>query len=72
LRERIFVTHPSYEWYLSANLDEYAGKWIAIIGERVVAHGTSHKEVLAEVLKNHPQQEPLITRVPVKGEILIL
>ena len=60
----------SYEFYVNNDLSDYAGKWVAIIGERVVASGDNAKTVLAEAQKKFPNKLPLLAKIP-KEEVLI-
>lgn len=58
--------------WLENNLKEiqekHAEKWIAIVGERVVAQGNEPGEVKEMIKGNFPSAEVLLIRVP-KGEI---
>jgi hypothetical protein len=49
----------------------YAGKHVAIIGDRIVASGRSPLEVYNRAKKLHPQGRPFLAYVP-KGETLVL
>jgi hypothetical protein len=46
------------------NLGDYLGKWIAIVGEQVVATGSDGKAVFKEAKRKCPNKEPLILKVP--------
>jgi hypothetical protein len=46
------------------NLGDYLGKWIAIIGEQVIATGSDGKAVFKEAKRKFPNKEPLILKVP--------
>ncbi len=61
----------SYEFYISNNLAEYSGKWVAIVDEQVVASGDNAQTVLAEALKKYPDRMPALAKIP-KEELLIL
>ncbi len=61
----------SYEFYINNDLSEYAGKWVAIIDEQVVASGDNAKTVLEAALKKLPDKMPLLAKIP-KQEVLIL
>ncbi len=50
------IEHPEIE-------EQYAGEYIAIVDDRIVAHGKAFKEVLAEAKKHG--EEPLFHKVPV-------
>jgi hypothetical protein len=46
------------------NLGDYLGKWIAIVGDEVVAIGDDGKAVFREAKTKFPNKEPLILKVP--------
>ncbi len=50
---------------------KYAGKHIAIIGNKVVASGHSPKEVWEKAKKINPKKTPTLAFVP-KGDTLVL
>jgi lipocalin len=39
----------NYQWYLKTDLQNYAGKWVAIADEKVVAADTDLKRLTKEV-----------------------
>src|SRR5437016_13978542 len=49
----------------------FAGKHVAIIGDRIVASGKSPLEVYKRAKRLHPQSGPLLANVP-KRETLVL
>lgn len=49
-------------------LEPYAGKWVAIIDEGVVAVGETPDEVLAKAEGIRPGMEPEVIKVPRKDE----
>jgi len=55
-----------YEWYLTANLDKYVGKWIVIVNKKVIESGSNIKEMLESARKKHPEARPLLVKVPEK------
>lgn len=57
------MVHTNYEWYLKKDLSSYGGEWVAIIDEKVVAHGKDVSEVIKEVKTKHSNKMPLITKV---------
>lgn len=61
----------SYQFYVNNDLSEYAGKWVAIVDEEVVASGDNAKVVYEEALKKFPDRLPLLAKIP-KDEILVL
>ncbi len=65
------MNDKSYDFYVNNDLSEYAGKWVAIVGEEVVASGDNAKVVFEEAKRKFPDRLPLLAKVP-KDEILIL
>lgn len=61
----------SYEFYVNNDLSEYAGKWVAIIDEQVVASGDNAKVVFEEAQRKFPGRIPALAKIP-KEEVLIL
>jgi len=55
-----------YEWYLTANLDKYVGKWIVIVNKKVIESGSNIKEMLESARKKHPEARPLLVKIPEK------
>jgi len=51
----------------SEELERYAGKWVAIVGEAVVGVGETAQEALEEA-RQKSAQTPLLLRVPRKDE----
>ena len=49
-------------------LEHYWGKWVAIVGDRIVASGDSVKEVMEIVNQKKIKEQPLVTLVPSKDE----
>jgi len=50
----------------------FAGKHVAIIGDRIVASGKSPLEVWKRAKKSHPQSRPLLAYVPKRDTLAIL
>lgn len=54
--------------WLSKNLKEvqasYGGEWVAIVDEKMVAHGSTSAAVKGEVEGKYPMEEMLILPVP--------
>lgn len=46
------------------DLGDYDGKWIAIVGDKVVAKGPDAEQVFKEAKEAYPQKEPLLLKVP--------
>jgi len=66
MRDREFdwlLSHPEVE-------ERYVGEYIAIVGDRIIAHGKDFKEVLEEAEK--AGGEPVIHKVsPVDKELVV-
>jgi hypothetical protein len=65
-------TSTAYEYYLNHDLGEYAGMWVAIINNSVVASDRKLEAVLKSVSNKYPKVEPFLTHVPKKGIIEML
>jgi transposase len=61
----------NYEWYVSADTKRYAGKWIAIVDQKVVASGEDAEKVYRKARSRYPRKKLSIAKVPGK-EILVL
>lgn len=60
-----------YLFYLTADLREYAGKWIATVDERVIASGSRADEVMKEAERRCPGRIIALSKVPTQ-DLLIL
>ena len=52
------------EWLFSQNLTVYSGEWVAVFGQKVVAHGTDLSKVYADGNKRAAPGKPLFYSVP--------
>jgi hypothetical protein len=60
--------------YLMATPDvisKHLEKWMAVVGNDVVAVGDSAKEVLALARKKYPDREPFIAKFPKQTAMLL-
>lgn len=60
-----------YTGNAAATNEKYAGKHIALIGEKVVASGDNPKTVWLEAKKKFPAKQPVLAFVP-KPDALVL
>ncbi|MAG18356.1 MAG: succinyl-CoA synthetase subunit alpha [Candidatus Diapherotrites archaeon] len=60
----------TYEFYANADLSKYAGQWVAIVDNKVVAHGKNVKKILKEAEKEAPKAIPFIAKVPLRDILL--
>ena len=60
-----------HTWICSQNLSEFAGNWIAVYDETILASGTKLKNVMNKVKKKQiPSSVPLYLRVPESAVII--
>ena len=62
-----------YEFVMSerAQLGEHLGEWIAVVGDGIVASGDDVKVVYKKSITEHPNEIPLIMKVP-KETVMLL
>lgn len=60
----------NYEYFMSSNIDNYIGKWIAICDKKIVSSGEDIKKVYSEAKSKYPKSRPLITKVPDKETMI--
>ncbi len=65
------IKDKNYEFYINADLSEYAGKWIAIVDGKVVASGDRADIVYNEAKRKYPNKIIAIDKVPT-DDILVL
>ncbi|GEM_PF-2223216 len=56
----------NYDFYADADLTRYAGEWVAIVNEKVVAHRKNVKELIRIAAQKCPGITPFIAKVPLK------
>ena len=55
----------------SKTLSDFAGKWVSMVDNQVVAKGTDAKVVFDKAKKKHPDKVPLIMKIPTDGVMLL-
>ena len=55
------MTYADYEWFLKENLTKYAGKWVAIVDERVIVSGKDAALVVKEAKAKYPTKRPFFS-----------
>ncbi len=60
-----------YATYMGLDLSSYTGQWIAIVGEKVIAHGKDAKKTYDEAKKAAGNKQIFITVVPEKGAMIL-
>lgn len=58
-------------FFVAIDFSRYKGRYVAVVGKRVVASGTNAKRVWTEAKKKNPTARPELHKVP-KGETLVL
>ncbi len=61
----------NYEFYINADLSEYAGKWIAIVDGKVVATGDRADVVYDQAKKRYPDKEVMLAKVPTDDTLIL-
>ncbi len=61
----------NFESLSEEDMSKYAGEWIAVIDNKLVAHSSSLKEVYEFTKQNYPNKKPLIGRLP-EDKLIIL
>ena len=64
------MAYADYQWFIQQDLSAYAGKWIAIVGRKVVASGNDPARVVSEVKQKYPHKTPFLTKIRNKLAIL--
>ena len=64
-------TSIEFDFFVHTPLTKYKGKYVALLGKKVVAFGASAKDVWEKARKKHPQKLPTIAKIP-KEEVLVI
>jgi Family of unknown function (DUF5678) len=59
-----------YDWYVNADLSEFAGRWVAIVNKQVIASNPDPRKLVEEIQGKHPGTKPLLAKV--SEEVMIL
>ena len=57
--------------FVAIDFSKYKGRYVAVVGKRVVSSGTDAKRVWLEAKRKKPTARPELHKVP-KGETLVL
>ncbi len=60
-----------FDFFLTNPLTQFEGQYVAILGKKVISHGSSAKKVWEQAKKKYPKSLPTIAKIP-KKEILIM
>ena len=70
-KEKNYGFDPNHDYFARANLAKYENEWVAISGQKVVAHGKSAKVVYYQARKIKPRAEISLAKIlPQKPLIL--
>jgi hypothetical protein len=58
---------PNYKWLTTADLTQFEGEWVIIVGQQVVAHGQDLDELYEMVDRDYPGESRLTVNVPKEG-----
>ncbi len=63
-----------HEWLVEhhAEAERYSGRWIAILGEKIVADGKSFEQTHKKAMVEHRSAIPLVLYVPKRSEELLI
>jgi hypothetical protein len=60
-----------FDYVMSQSEKLESGKWIAVVGNDIVAQGDDAKEVFDKAKDKHPEREPFIMKVPSDSIMLL-
>lgn len=59
-------------WFSKHNFSKYRGKYVAVVGEKVVASGSNAKRVWEDAKKKYPKESPALAKIPDKETYVLL
>jgi hypothetical protein len=68
---RGMASKDKFSAYLTANLEEYKGKWIILCDEHVIASGEDIKTLVRKARQKYPNKKILLARVPQEGTMIL-
>ena len=57
-------TIANFEALSEEDISKYAGEWMSIIDQKVVAHSKDFKDINEILKERYPKKRPLITKLP--------
>jgi len=60
----------NYEYYMTADLSNYMGEWVAIYGNKIISHGADVRIVAKEAIIACGNKKFLLSRVPSKETMI--
>ncbi|MBI4488099.1 MAG: succinyl-CoA synthetase subunit alpha [Deltaproteobacteria bacterium] len=70
-RRRKNASSAEFDFFIRADLSRFAGQYIAILGQKVVASGSNAQMVWKQAKKRFPSSTPTIAKLP-RAETLVL
>jgi Family of unknown function (DUF5678) len=70
-RRRKNASSVEFNFFIRADLSRFAGQYIAIVGEKVVASGPNAQKVWKQAKRRFPSSTPTIGKLP-RAETLVL
>ncbi len=70
-RRRQNASSKEFDFFLRADLSRFAGQYIAIVGQQVVAHGSNAEAVWRQAKRRFPSSTPTLGKLP-HAETLVL
>jgi hypothetical protein len=69
-RKELKMDYLGYLMTIS-NLQDYVGKWIALVDKEIVASGDNCKTVFEQAKSKYPKKEPFIMKLPAETVMLL-
>lgn len=70
-RRRKNASSLEFDFFIRADLSRFAGQYIAIVGQKVVASGSNAQTVWKQAKRRFPSSTPTIGKLP-RAETLVL
>jgi hypothetical protein len=70
-RRRKKASSKEFEFFIRADLSRFAGQYVAIVGEKVVASGSNAEAVWRQAKRRFPSSTPTLGKLP-RAETLVL
>ena len=65
------ASSKEFEFFIQADLSRFAGQYVAIVGEKVVASGSNAQAVWRHAKRRFPSSTPTLGKLP-REETLVL
>ena len=70
-RRRKNASSKEFNFFIRADLSHFAGQYVAIVGEKVVASGSNAQTVWRQAKRRFPSSTPTLGKLP-RAETLVL